>query len=89
MPSSQKNWVVSQLLSGHAINHADLISECRGFGGWRLGAHIHRLRRDGWEIESIPILDSDQIPTLQPPVEYRLKPGWQPDNLKPQLSLFN
>ena len=91
MPSfngSQKNWVVNQLLSGNAINHADLINECRGFGGWRLGGHIHRLRRDGWQIESVPLVDATE-PTIQQPVEYRLKPGWQPDNRKPQLCLFN
>lgn len=90
MPSfngSQKNWVISQLMTGHAINHGDLISACRGFGGWRLGSHIHRLRRDGWPIESIPLSDNDE-PTIQQPVKYQLKPGWQPDNRKPQLQLF-
>ena len=90
MPSfgSQKQWVTSQLLGGNSINHLSLINECRGFGGWRLGSHIHRLRRAGWEIESIPMNNTAE-PTIQQPVEYRLKPGWQPDNRKPQLSLFN
>ena len=90
MPSfgSQRQWVANQLLAGKPINHADLIKQCHGFGGWRLGSHIHKLRANGWQIESIPMLDSDQPPTIQAPVEYRLKPGWLPDNRKPQLQLF-
>ncbi len=84
---SQRRWVTNQLLAGKPINHADLINQCRGFGGWRLGSHIHKLRRDGWPIESIPMGDIEE-PTIQQPVEYRLKPGWQPDTRKPQLPLF-
>ena len=84
---SQRRWVTNQLLAGKPINHADLINQCRGFGGWRLGSHIHKLRRDGWPIESIPMGDIEE-PTIQQPVEYRLKPGWQPDTRKLQLHLF-
>ena len=84
---SQRRWVTNQLLAGKPINHADLINQCRGFGGWRLGSHIHKLRRDGWPIESIPMGDIEE-PTIQQPVEYRLKPGWQPDTRKLQLQLF-
>ncbi len=90
MPSfngSQKNWVIGQLLSGNAINHADLINKCRGLGGWRLGSHIHKLRANGWPIESIPMSDTEE-PTIQQPVKYRLKTGWLPDTRKLQLHLF-
>ncbi len=84
--ANQRDWVETKLQLGIAINHADLIRECRGRGGWRLGAHIHQLRQSGWPIFSTPLGGNDDAPSMA--VEYRLQPGWQPDNRKPQLPLF-
>lgn len=76
--STQGEWVKRQLLAGKALAHPDLVKACGGRGGWRLGAHIHRLRRDGWPIESRPMANPGPDTGLNPPVSYQLLAGWKP-----------
>lgn len=75
---TQDAWVKRQLLSGVALSHPDLITACNGRGGWRLGAVIHKLRREGWPIEARPMPNPGPDTGLNPPVVYRLQSGWQP-----------
>ena len=83
---TQGQWVRRQLLSGVAISHPDLVEACGGRGGWRLGAHIHRLRREGWPVLSSPMPNPGPDSDLNPPVSYRLPTGWRP-GVSPQLEL--
>ncbi|MDS4040826.1 MAG: hypothetical protein RKP20_06580 [Candidatus Competibacter sp.] len=78
LDGTQGEWVKRQLLAGKAIAHPDLVKVCGGRGGWRLGAHIHRLRRDGWPIESRLMPNPGPDTDLNPPVVYRLQAGWRP-----------
>jgi hypothetical protein len=86
---TQLSWVKARLLSGVPLAHPDLIAECGGRGGWRLGAIVHTLRvRHGWPIESRPMPNPGPDTDLNPPVVYRLPPGWKPGGGGPvQLEL--
>lgn len=75
---TQLSWVKARLLSGVALAHPDLMKACGGRGGWRLAAIIHQLRGDGWPIESRPMPNPGPETHLNPPVAYRLPPGWRP-----------
>lgn len=50
---TQRDWVKQRLLAGHRLNHLNLIKDCGGRAGWRLGAVIHALARDPNEPMSI------------------------------------
>lgn len=78
LDSTQGEWVRHQLLAGKALAHPDLVNICGGRGGWRMAAHIHRLRREGWPIESRPMPNPGPDTDLNPPVVYRLRAGWKP-----------
>lgn len=76
---TQGEWVKRRLLAGQRLIHSDLIDACNGCGGWRLGAHIHRLRTEGWPIRST-VLPTENENGFGAPVAYSLPPGWRPDN---------
>lgn len=76
--TTQRAWVASQLLAGRALSPPDLIEAFNGRGGWRPGAGGHKLRGDGWPIESRPMPNPGPDTDLNPPVVYRLPPGWRP-----------
>ena len=51
---TQKEHGKAQLLAGKRLNHADLIQDCGGKAGWRLGGIIYDLKNDKkepWVIE--------------------------------------
>jgi len=75
---SQLDWVRRQLLSGVELAHPDLIKACGGRGGWRLGAVVYRLRREGWPIQSHPMSNPGPATELNPPVCYSIPVGWRP-----------
>ncbi|MDS4019563.1 MAG: hypothetical protein RKR03_03495 [Candidatus Competibacter sp.] len=75
---TQLGWVKARLLSGAALAHPDLVSACGGRGGWRLAALVHRLRGDGWPIESRLMPNPGPDTALNPPVVYQLQAGWRP-----------
>lgn len=75
---TQTAWVRRQLLNGVALSHPDLIKACNGRGGWRLGAVIHQLRREGWPIQSRPMPNPGPDTELNPPVCYSVPVGWRP-----------
>lgn len=50
---SQQEWVKQQLFAGKRLNHLNLIADCGGRAGWRLGAVIHALSNDPDEPLSI------------------------------------
>lgn len=77
---TQVQWVKRQLLSGSPLAHPDLVKACGGSAGWRLGAHIYRLRKEGWPIESRPMPNPGPDTDLNPPVVYRLPAGWRPND---------
>jgi len=76
---NQGAWIRRKLLAGAHLSHTDLIQECKGRGGWRTGAHIHRLRKEGWPIISTALPTSNEN-GFGAPVVYYLKPGWKPDS---------
>lgn len=51
---TQGAWIKHQLLAGQRLTHTNLINDCGGNGGWRLGAVIYRLARD--KKDPLPIL---------------------------------
>lgn len=75
---TQSEWVRRQLLDGRRLAHPDLVQACGGRGGWRLAALVHKLRGDGWPIESRPMPNPGPDTDLNPPVTYQLPPGWKP-----------
>lgn len=75
---TQSEWVRRQLLDGRHLAHPDLVQACGGRGGWRLAAVIRALRKKGWPIESLPMPNPGPDTGLNPPVVYRLPPGWKP-----------
>ncbi len=75
---TQTEWVRRQLLDGRPLTHPDLVTACGGRGGWRLAALVHKLRGDGWPIESRPMPNPGPDTDLNPPVVYRLPAGWRP-----------
>ena len=84
---TQVEYVRRQLLAGVVLSHPDLIKACGGRGGWRLGAVIHKLRKEhGWPVESRPMPNPGPDTELNPPVAYSLPPGWRPGG-PVQLSL--
>lgn len=85
---TQSEWVKRQLLAGDRLIHCDLIAACNGRGGWRLGAHIHRLRKEGWPVISteLPTTNANQFGA---PVVYSLPEDWKPGSGGPaQLELL-
>ena len=83
---TQGEWVRRQLLAGRSLAHPDLVKACGGCAGWRLAAHVRSLRKKGWLIESLPMPNPGPDTGLNPPVVYRLPPGWRPGD-SPQLRL--
>jgi len=83
---TQGEWVRRELLAGRSLAHPDLVKACGGCAGWRLAAVVHKLRGDGWPIESRPMPNPGPDTGLNPPVVYRLAPGWRPGD-SPQLRL--
>lgn len=79
LDGTQGAWVRRQLLAGVALSHYDLVKVCGGRGGWRLAAIVYRLRREDWPIESQPMPNPGPDTDLNPPVVYRLPPGWHPN----------
>ena len=78
LEGTQRQWVKRQLLDGRRLAHQDLMKACGGRGGWRLAAVIHKLRGEGWPVESRPMPNPGPDTDLNPPVVYRLPPGWKP-----------
>lgn len=78
LKGTQAAWVRMRLLAGDVISHLDLVMVCGGRGGWRLAAIVHRLRGDGWPIESRLMPNPGPNTDLNPPVVYRLQTGWRP-----------
>lgn len=78
LEGTQGAWVRRQLLDGRTLAHPDLMKACGGRGGWRLAAIIHQLRGEGWPVESRPMPNPGPDTDLNPPVAYRLPPGWRP-----------
>lgn len=79
---TQGEWVKSRLLAGERLTHSTLIDACNGRGGWRLGAHIHRLRVEGWPIRATA-LPTENENGFGAPVAYSLPLGWKPDSPVP------
>jgi hypothetical protein len=70
---TQVAWTCRALLDGRTISHKTEIREVRG---WRLGAIVHRLRREyGWPIE-VEYRGPDNV------AHYFLKPGTDPASLR-------
>ncbi|MFZ1494736.1 MAG: hypothetical protein WAU60_15175 [Candidatus Competibacter denitrificans] len=82
---TQGEWVKRRLLAGERLIHTDLIDACNGRGGWRLGAHIHRLRVEGWPIRATALPTQNEN-GFGAPVAYSLPPGWRPGSSE-QLEL--
>ena len=85
LEGTQGEWVRRRLLAGKTLAHLDLVEACGGRGGWRLAAYVCQLRRDGWPIESRPMPAPGPNTDLNPPVAYRLPPGWRPGGAVQQL----
>mgnify|MGYP003376683788 CR=1 FL=1 len=46
LEGTQTEHVRALLMAGKRLNHVNLIRDCGGKAGWRLGAAIHRLATD-------------------------------------------
>jgi hypothetical protein len=54
LDGTQKEHVKAKLLAGKRLNHTDLIQDCGGKAGWRLGAIVYDLvndKKEPWLIE--------------------------------------
>lgn len=77
---TQLEWVKDLLLSGKRLNHVNLIQDCGGKAGWRLGAIIYVLCKElGWPIQR-HYQGARRLAT------YWLPAGWRPGKAT-QLSL--